>query len=157
MNAHAWRCRGPAQGRRIALGGGALLPVPAAGRRCDNRRRRLVVPGGFACLVSTGKHAGDSNVLKTWRVQSTHTTWQKNGVRLQYAREETKAKIEEILSPAFEAVVGVIGAIILWCRDKMSGAQHGTLAACYSVDWLFQLAAMVQQSDIEAHSGMLPC
>lgn len=40
---------------------------------------------------------------------------------LQYAAEDTKAKIEEILSPAFEAVVGIIGAIILWCRDKFSG------------------------------------
>lgn len=49
--------------------------------------------------------------------------WKRShAVHVQYAGDETKAKIEEILSPAFEAVVGVIGALILWCREKFSGA-----------------------------------
>jgi hypothetical protein len=41
---------------------------------------------------------------------------------VQYAGDAVKARIEEIVGPAFEAVVGVIGSLILWCREKFSGA-----------------------------------
>ena len=41
---------------------------------------------------------------------------------VQYAGDGVKARIEEIVGPAFEAVVGVIGSLILWCREKFSGA-----------------------------------
>ena len=40
----------------------------------------------------------------------------------QFASESTKAAIEAAVSPAFEAVVGVVGAAILWFRQKFGGA-----------------------------------
>lgn len=44
---------------------------------------------------------------------------------MQYAGDAVKARIEEIVGPAFEAVVGVIGSLILWCREKFSGMPSG--------------------------------
>jgi hypothetical protein len=46
----------------------------------------------------------------------------------QYAGDAVKARIEEIVGPAFEAVVGVIGSLILWCREKFSGRSPGSEA-----------------------------